>query len=145
VAYEPPPTHPDFSSPRGDGGGSGTAQCPKQPNRLWWVTSLPGQVSVGMSDTLVEQVHGYADVKRQGSGDIVVPNARYNLRVWQEYKRIRTLTGADHVPGLKRVDGTIEAPMNSELYIDLPDGRRLNFFVSDMHGSVARMPGSTFP
>jgi hypothetical protein len=98
-----------------------------------------------MSDRLVEQVHGHADVKCQGSDEIVVPKARYSLRVWQEYESIRDLSGTDYVPGLKRVDGTIEAPMNSELYIDLLDGRRLNFFVSDMHGSVARMSGSTFP
>jgi hypothetical protein len=98
-----------------------------------------------MSDRLVEQVHGHGHVKRQGSDEIVVSNARYSLRVWQEYQRIRDLSGTDYVPGLKRVDGTIEAPMNSELYIDLPDGRRLNFFVSDIHGSVARMSGSSFP
>jgi hypothetical protein len=98
-----------------------------------------------MSDTLIEQVEGNADVKRQGSDDIVVPNASYSLRVWQEYKTIRTLSGTDHVLGLKRVEGTIAAPMNLELYLNLPDGRLLNFFVSDVHGRVARMSGSTFP
>jgi hypothetical protein len=98
-----------------------------------------------ISDRLVEQVHGHADVKCQRSDEIVVPNARYSLRVWQEYKSIPDLSGTDYVPGLKRVDGTIEAPMNLELYIDLPDGRRVNFFVSDMRGSITRMPGSTFP
>jgi len=53
--------------------------------------------------------------------------------------------GSHRLPGLKDVDGTVEAPTGMELYIDLPDGRRLNFFVSNTYGSVARMPGSTFP
>jgi hypothetical protein len=95
----------------------------------------------------VEHARGSAEVRRQNNDELVCEST-YDLKVWQPYRQVRDLSGSDWVPALKRLDGRVTdavPPMGLQLYINLEDGRRFNFFVSSPDGTVANMSGGTFP
>jgi hypothetical protein len=100
-----------------------------------------------MRPSLVEHARSVAEVHRQDNDELVCRSS-YDLKVWQPYRRVQDLSGTNWMPTLKRIEGRVTDPIPSTgepLYLTLPDGRRINFFVNGPDGSVANMSGGTFP
>ena len=85
---------------------------------------------------LIERLSGTGPTRGK-NGDLV-GNAAYELRVYQELHQTR----GESVPGLKRIEGHVEGLDNFRLLgktltLELVDGRRLDFFISDSNGKIA--------
>ena len=72
-----------------------------------------------------------------------IRDTKYDLQVLQEVHEMPS----EGVPGLKRIEGTIELGeldlhlVGEPLVLHLEDGRRLDFFYTDLNGTIANRGG----
>jgi len=90
---------------------------------------------------VIEECRGVGRVYRE-NGEFV-REAEYDLQVLQEAHE----TPSQDVPGLRRIEGTIEIGeldlhlVGEPLVLHLEDGRRLDFFYADSGGIIANRGG----
>lgn len=86
---------------------------------------------------VIEECHGVGRVCRD-TGEFL-RDAKYDLQVLQEMHE----TASGDVPGLKRIDGTVEIEevdlhlVGEPLVLQLEDSRLLDFFYADSSGVIA--------
>lgn len=93
-----------------------------------------------MKETVeLERPSGRGSVYRENG--TLLWEANYKIVVFQEIHIVRE----DRLPGLKDIQGSIEppdwAPIGDSLVLHLEDGRRLDFFYSDISGAIADRSG----
>ena len=94
-----------------------------------------------MSMKVLEQLSGDGTLYE---GDKEVGPVSYDLTVYQKMIGVRTMTSDGEVPGLKRIEGRIDGAdcfdlmqRGAKVTLELEDGRRWNFYVTDTNGSLA--------
>ena len=94
-----------------------------------------------MSRELSEQLSGAGPVYRKG-GDFV-DQARYELRVYQNYSDASGMGDPATLPGLRDIEGRVTGldnfalvPDRTRLTLHLQDGRRLDFQIIDLDGGI---------
>jgi len=91
---------------------------------------------------VIEECRGVGRVCRD-TGEFL-RDAEYDLEVLQEIHETRS----GDVPGLKRIEGTVEIGeldfnlVGEPLVLQLEDGRRLDFFYTDSGGTIANRGGT---
>lgn len=86
----------------------------------------------------VETIKGHGTMTSNAGEQLEV---RYELHVYQDEIPAGTLDNpGGTIPGLKEIRGTIQPVRffgENGLTLEMEDGRKLKFFFTDMHGSIA--------
>jgi hypothetical protein len=80
------------------------------------------------------------------NGELALHPVDYEITISQEMIRVRSHQGDDQLPGLKRLEGTIYAPVPFSLVgepieLELEDGRRWKCFIQSSRGNLVNMGG----
>jgi hypothetical protein len=90
------------------------------------------------------------DVGKLSEGDVQLGRARYDITIYQKTHTVRTFGGTHEIDGLKTIEGYV-TPFDANLFdlvsrgapltLELADGRRWEFFVSNTDGRAVNRGG----
>ncbi len=99
-----------------------------------------------MGRRLIDKLYGAGQVYDDNAA--LIGDATYALRIYQEFREVRTKDGVETLDTLKHIEGRVRGLDNMRLILagaaltlKLNDGRQLRFQIADQDGHITALGG----